>query len=168
MRKSQYFPFQCWVLNIGTTVTIFITSLVWRGPWRGIEPGTSRTRCQHSTTRISRRRYFKQMKANPVCYTNMHIIYKLANMHILEYVKHYFWFWGKIANSSHTFFFIIFLYIWKGFELFLSIILSWQKSVVLYMPVSMVYTLMNTNILYDTTIYTKCYIFIIGYFLYMT
>ena len=27
------------------------------GPWLGIEPGTSRTRSQHSTTRISRRRY---------------------------------------------------------------------------------------------------------------
>ena len=56
-RKSQYFPFWCWVLNKGTTVTIFITSLVWRGPWLGIEPGTSRTRSQHSTTRLSRRLY---------------------------------------------------------------------------------------------------------------
>ena len=56
MRKSQYFQFQFWVLNKGTTGIIFITSLVWRGPWQGIEPGTSRTRSQHSTTRISRRR----------------------------------------------------------------------------------------------------------------
>ena len=56
LRKSQYFLFQCWVLNKGTTGTIFITSLVWRGPWLGIEPGTSRTRSQHSTTRLSRRR----------------------------------------------------------------------------------------------------------------
>ena len=39
MRKSQYFPFECSVLNKGTTGTIFITSLVWRGPWLGIEPG---------------------------------------------------------------------------------------------------------------------------------
>ena len=30
--------------------------MVWRGPWLGIEPGTSRTRSQHSTTRLSRRR----------------------------------------------------------------------------------------------------------------
>ena len=29
------------VLNKGTTGTIFITSLVWRDPWLGIEPGTS-------------------------------------------------------------------------------------------------------------------------------
>ena len=36
LRKSQYFPFQCWVLNEETTGTIFITSLVWRGPWLGI------------------------------------------------------------------------------------------------------------------------------------
>ena len=62
MRKSQYFPFQCWVLNNGTTGSIFITSLVWRGPWLGIEPGTSRTRCQHSTTRLPRRRYETAMK----------------------------------------------------------------------------------------------------------
>ena len=37
--------------------TLFTTSLVWRGPWLGNEPGTSRTRCQHSTTRLSRRWY---------------------------------------------------------------------------------------------------------------
>jgi len=44
------FPFECSVLNKGTTGTIFITSLVWRGPWLGIEPGTSRTRSQQYTT----------------------------------------------------------------------------------------------------------------------
>ena len=32
LRKSQYFPFLCSVLNKGTTGTIFITSLVRRGP----------------------------------------------------------------------------------------------------------------------------------------
>ena len=58
LRKSQYFPFQCWVPNKGTTGTIFITSLVWHGPWLGMEPGTSRTLSQHSTTRLSRRRYY--------------------------------------------------------------------------------------------------------------
>ena len=52
--KELIFPF--W---IGTTGTIFITSLVWRGPWLGIEPGTSRPRSQHSTTRLSRRRWEK-------------------------------------------------------------------------------------------------------------
>ena len=51
------FPFECSVLNKGTTSTIFITSLVWRGPWLGIEPGTSHTRSHHYTTRLSRRRY---------------------------------------------------------------------------------------------------------------
>ena len=50
--------FQCWMLNKGTTGTIFITCLVWRGPWLGIEPGTSHTRSKHSTTRLSRRRSF--------------------------------------------------------------------------------------------------------------
>ena len=39
-------PFECSVLNKGTTGTIFITSLVWLGPWLGIEPGTSSTRSQ--------------------------------------------------------------------------------------------------------------------------
>ena len=42
--RASIFPFECSVLNKGTTGTIFITSLVWRGPWLGIEPGTSRTR----------------------------------------------------------------------------------------------------------------------------
>ena len=54
--RTSIFPFECSVLNKGTTGTIFITSLVWRGPWLGIEPGTSRTRSQHYTTRLSRRR----------------------------------------------------------------------------------------------------------------
>ena len=57
LRKSQLFPFQCWVPNKGITGTIFITSLVWRCHWLWFEPGTSRTRSQHSTTRLSRRRY---------------------------------------------------------------------------------------------------------------
>ena len=35
----------------------FSTSLVWCGPWLRIEPGTSRTRSQHSTTRLSRRQW---------------------------------------------------------------------------------------------------------------
>ena len=50
--RASIFPFEC----SGTTGSIFITSLVWRGPWLGIEPGTSRSRSQHSTTRLSRRR----------------------------------------------------------------------------------------------------------------
>ena len=57
--RASIFPFECSVLNKGTTGTIFITSLVWRGPWLGIEPGTSSTRSQHYTTRLSRRRYFQ-------------------------------------------------------------------------------------------------------------
>ena len=40
LEKEPVFPFfQFWVLNKGTAGTIFITSLVWRGPWLGIEPG---------------------------------------------------------------------------------------------------------------------------------
>ena len=44
------------LLNKGTTGTIFITSLVWHGPWLGIGPGTSRTRSHHYTIRLSKRR----------------------------------------------------------------------------------------------------------------
>ena len=55
--SASIFPYECSLLNRGTTGTIFITSLVWRGPWLGIEPGTSRTQSHHYTTRISRRRY---------------------------------------------------------------------------------------------------------------
>ena len=43
LEKEPVFPFWCWVPNKGTTGTIFITSLVWRVPCRGIEPGTSCT-----------------------------------------------------------------------------------------------------------------------------
>ena len=57
--RASIFPFECSVLNKGTIGTIFITSLVWRGPWLGIEPGTSRTRSHHYTPRLSRRRLYK-------------------------------------------------------------------------------------------------------------
>ena len=53
--RASIFPFECSELNKGTTSTIFITSLVWRSPWLGIEPRTSRTRSQHYTTRLSKR-----------------------------------------------------------------------------------------------------------------
>ena len=40
--RARVFPFECSVLNKDTTGTIYITSLVWCGPWLGIEPGTTR------------------------------------------------------------------------------------------------------------------------------
>ena len=46
--KEPVFHFRCWMLKNETTGTIFITSLLWRGPWLGIEPGTSHTGCWHS------------------------------------------------------------------------------------------------------------------------
>ena len=51
--RASILPFECSMLNKGTTGNIFITSLVWRGPWLRIEPGTSCTRSQHYTTRLS-------------------------------------------------------------------------------------------------------------------
>ena len=56
LQKEPVFPFIMFSAKQGNYWYHFITSLVWRGPWLGIEPGTSRTRCQHSTTRLSRRR----------------------------------------------------------------------------------------------------------------
>ena len=72
--RASIFPLECLVLNKGTTGTIFITFLVWLGPWLGIEPGTSRTRSQHSTTRLSRRRFvFSQWLLSRVCTLNVGI-----------------------------------------------------------------------------------------------
>ena len=56
-RKSQYLPFKCWVLNKGTTDTIFRHWYDAVLDWV-LNQGTSRTRSQHSITRLSRRRYF--------------------------------------------------------------------------------------------------------------
>ena len=56
MRKSQYFPLLIFSAKRGHYWYPFLTSLVWRGPWLGIDPGTSCTWSQHHTTRLSRRR----------------------------------------------------------------------------------------------------------------
>ena len=45
-----------------TTGTTYITPLTWCGPWGGIEPGTSRTRSQYYTTRLSMRRFSRWIK----------------------------------------------------------------------------------------------------------
>ena len=86
--RASIFPFECSVINKGTTGTIFITSLVWRGPWLGIEPGTSHTQSQRSTTRLSRRRclvswtlFVKNVACNNYCW--LHI--KLLNTQYLHY-----------------------------------------------------------------------------------
>ena len=64
LEKEPVFPFLMFGAKQGNYLvpltrelpgTVFITSLVWRGPWLRIEPGTSRTRCQHFTTRLLRR-----------------------------------------------------------------------------------------------------------------
>ena len=46
----------------------YILSLVWRGHWPGIEPGTSGTWSQHYTTRLSRRQFLK-------CWFHTNVIY---------------------------------------------------------------------------------------------
>ena len=95
LEKEPVFLFLMLVLNKGTTGTILITSLVWRGPWLGIEPGTSRTWCQHSTTRLSRRRLGNQVNAEecrPLLYTCT------TNGVILESVH-----WRWYSNSTWTY-----------------------------------------------------------------
>ena len=67
LEKEPVFPFWCWVPKKRTPGTIFITSLVWRGPWLGIEPGTSRTRSQHTTTRLSKRRLKDMWHSYSLC-----------------------------------------------------------------------------------------------------
>ena len=71
LEKEPVLPFSMLSAKQGNYWYHFITSLVWRGPWLGIEPGTSRTRCQHSTTRLSRRRslkswFFCQLHYGPI------------------------------------------------------------------------------------------------------
>ena len=62
LEKEPVFPFSMLSDEQGNSWYHFITSLVWRGPWLGIEPVTSRTRSQHSTTRVSRRRWIKSLE----------------------------------------------------------------------------------------------------------
>ena len=85
--RASMFPFECSALNNGTTGTIFITSLVWCGPWLGIEPRTSRTRSQHYTTRLSRRRSEPSEKemSQKVLYankTNVNALYMYTNCYM--------------------------------------------------------------------------------------
>ena len=52
LEKESVFPFSMLSAKQGS----YWFHLVWRGPWQEIEPGTSRPRSQHYTTRLSRRR----------------------------------------------------------------------------------------------------------------
>ena len=65
--RDSIFPFECSVLNKGTTGTIFITSLAWCGPWLGIEPGTSRTRFFLSVSKQWQNILKEQEKYNIIC-----------------------------------------------------------------------------------------------------
>ena len=69
--------------NRRTTGTIFITSWVWPGPWLGIEPGTSCTRSQHFTTRLSKR-LFKFILYIIVSITSLP--YKMQKYHVITII----------------------------------------------------------------------------------
>ena len=89
---ASIFPFECSVLNTGTTGTIFITSLVWRGPWLGIEPGTSHTRSQDPITRLSRRR-----SPLSIDYKHFRRNFRIANI-FLEYLQLLDLYLGRVSN----------------------------------------------------------------------
>ena len=54
--NSQWPPTSKDFLTQNLSITFIFLSLLWRGPWMAIKPGTSCTRSQHYTTRLSRRR----------------------------------------------------------------------------------------------------------------
>ena len=54
--NGQWPPTSKDFLSQNLSITFIFLSLVWRGPWMAIKPGTSGTRSQHYTTRLSRRR----------------------------------------------------------------------------------------------------------------
>ena len=102
MRKSQYFPF--WMFK-GTTGTIFITSLVWRSPWLGIKPGTTRTRSQHSTTR--------QIKTTQYCRCGLYStdVSGLQVHPVQTYIP-----WSFLYSTS----FDIYIDIWPTIDIYIS------------------------------------------------
>ena len=67
-----------------TTGSIFITSLVWRGPRLGIEPGASHTQSQHYTTRLSRWRY-TTVDCQQIT-TNLNCLLRLCLLHLPDNV----------------------------------------------------------------------------------
>ena len=64
LQKEPVVPFLMLSAKQGNYWYHFVTSLVWRCPLSGIEPGTSGTHSQHSTTRLSRRRYHMLVSTN--------------------------------------------------------------------------------------------------------
>jgi len=50
--QEPVFPFLMLMSNKGTTGTIFITSLVWRSPWQGIEPQQAIEKAVHGIVTI--------------------------------------------------------------------------------------------------------------------
>ena len=98
MRKSQYFPFWMFSAKQGTTGTIFITSLVWRDPWLGIEPGTSRTRSQHYITRLSMRRLINTEQNRTWYLFQLKHIYIVANKTYIHSMHK--WYYMKIEKMT--------------------------------------------------------------------
>ena len=76
LEKEPVFPFSMLSAKQGNYWYHFYNVFGIRGPWLGIEPRTSRTRCQHSTTRLSRRRYslylnHQEVKKCPITSTTL-------------------------------------------------------------------------------------------------
>ena len=96
----------CSVLNKGTTGTIFITSLVWRGPWLGVKPWTSCTWCQHSTTKLSRRRFSACLTGLSIVHYFITIMRQLYTTSLLVWVNctllHYYYELRELRTDIHN------------------------------------------------------------------
>ena len=96
--------FECSVLNKGA---IFITSLVWRGPWLGIELGTSRTWSQHCFLNLNNKVMFKCVLLEYWFYSgNVH----RQHFPRLECPVYYFSF---LVSCSKSFIFQVYLRLWR-------------------------------------------------------
>ena len=96
-----------------------LRTLVWRGPWLGIEPGTSCTRSQHSTTRLSRRRFISVMKLLIIFSNRLNVLPEILCR-------------SNNNNNYNSRIFLIYgssTYIWsifRSYELFLSKTVSYN------------------------------------------
>ena len=85
LEKEPVFPFSMFSSKQGNYWYYFITSLVWRGPWLWIEPGTSRNRYQHYTTRLSRWRLLLIKSVTSVLPKCLHYLLVLRNIELFKW-----------------------------------------------------------------------------------
>ena len=103
MRKSQYFPFRMFSAKQGHYWYHFYNVFgMTGGPWLWIEPGTSRTRCQHSTTRLSMRRQHSHIQRNRK-HLHKHNIPSLSMMNNGGHVSYILWAYYEAFTHAWVF-----------------------------------------------------------------